>query len=420
MRVIVLGAGVNGVLAAYYLAAKGHHVRVIERCAGVAMETTFANGGLLTPSLSAPWNAPGIAGKLLKYVGRDDAPLLLRFSATPQLAGWGVRFLRNAQEARFVESARRNTALAVHSLACLKELRKKISLDYAHSCGGVIKISRNRSTTLEHTAAAQTMAAFGVEQRLLSVDELINLEPALAPVRGELVSAAHYPDDEFGDAYKFTTEIFAEAQRLGVDFIFNTEIRSIRRNGYGIRVLESADDSYEADAYVVAAGSYSDSVLKKLNFPSRIRPVKGYSVSAPIHSWKNPPKLPVIDVDHQVVVTPIGSVLRIAGTAEFAAFDTTVAPRRIDNLQQLLNRLYPERFDCADENRNAVWTGLRAVSSDGVALIGRVGDGNVFTITGQGHNGWTMAAGSANLLADVITGDVPFLDPAHYAPNRFL
>lgn len=419
MQIIVLGAGINGVFTAYYLAAKGHSVRVIDRCSEVGQETTFANGGLLTPSLSAPWNAPGVGLKLFKYLGKNDAPLRLRLLVLPQLTGWGIQFLKNSRESRFVESALRNTALALHSLSCLKALREKLSLDFKHHCGGVIKISRHSTASKELDKLQGAMTDLGVEQRVLSVEELLSIEPALLPIRGALKSAVFYPRDEFGDACQCAREVFAVAQRMGVEFIFDTEITNLKQDKNDIRFLEGAKGAYEADAYVIANGSYSQAIFEKLKFPSPVRPAKGYSISTPMGSWSAPPRLPVIDADHLVVVTPFGSVIRAAGTAEFAGFDNTIDFNRIAHLKHVVAGLYPKLPVHRNGGDFSAWAGLRCVSNDGVALIGQVGGGNVFTITGQGHNGWTMAAGSAQHLAEIITGGNPTLDPNHYAPNRF-
>jgi len=417
MKYIVIGSGLIGVTTAYFLRRIGHEVTVIEREEGPGRQTSFANGALLTPSMPEPWNAPGCARVLLASLGRSDASLQLRLRALPSLAGWGVAFLRNSSSARFQSNTLSNLRLALHSLKVMGSLRHDIDLEYGRTTRGTLRVFRELAALDRATAAANRLSSEGLSFRRLSTKETVELEPALAPIADQLRGALHYEGDETGDAYRFCVALTDTARRQGVEFRFGTEVSSLEVRSNRVMAAVSEREWFVADRYVVATGSYSPRLLGSIGVHVPVRPAKGYSVTIDGIESQQLLSIPIVDDDWHAAVVPLGAAIRVAGTAEFAGYDRTLNPDRVHNLLVLLRKVLPQtRFDFATARP---WCGLRPTSADGVPIIGPTRVSNLFVNTGHGHLGWTMAAGSAQLLVGLLSGDVPCIDPAPFALTRF-
>lgn len=418
MQVIVIGAGVIGIATAYHLARAGVEVTVLERGRQVAGETSFANGAILTPSMADPWNAPGVWRKLLSYLGREDSPLLLRPKALPSLLFWGIDFLRHSAPAAFERNLRRNALLANYSLEVMAELRRDLKLAYDEG-RGTLKITRDPVMLEQVEGLTRIMGECGVAFERLDAPKLVALEPALKPLEGELAGGIHFPDDEFGDAHLFTRALAEGAAALGARILFDVEVREIIREGGRVTRVATSQGEFMADRFVVAAGSHSPALARRLGVRIPVKPVKGYSITVPCNGWNEGPRLPVVDDNYHAVVTPLGERLRVAGTAEFTGFDRRLTESRIDNLVNFLLALYPAFSNHLDWSQISPWAGFRPMSVDGVPLVGATDVENLFINTGHGHLGWTMAAGSGRLVADLVMGRKADIDAALYDPLRF-
>ena len=430
MKVVVIGAGLIGLTAAYFLRKRGYDVAVVERQAGPGLETSFANGSLLTPSMPEPWNAPGCWRMLLASLSRSDAPLQLRVRSLPSLSGWGIQFLRNSGAERHRENTVRNVRLALHSLKVMASVRQDTHLDYGAIARGTLKLFRRSAALDEAVAAAdRLLRPEGLRFRRLSREQTIALEPALEPIAEELVGAIHYLDDEAGDAYRFCVALAEHARKIGVEFSFGTAVTALEssRDGRKIRISWHTLDgqspaieasSLEADHYIVACGSYSTALLDPLGIRLPVRPAKGYSVTFDVPPGKSVLKIPIVDDDMHTALVAVSNAVRAAGTAEFAGFDLALRPERVRNVASLAQRILPRAG--LDVTTARPWCGLRPLSADGVPIIGRTPIENLWVSTGHGPLGWTMAAGSGQLLSELISGGAPSLDPAPYAPSRRL
>ena len=418
MRVIVIGSGLLGVASAWYLARNGCEVTVLERAGGVAEGTSFANAGMLTPSMADPWNSPGIFWHLLQWLGREDAPFLVRPAALPAMLGWGLSFIAHSSPARQRASMEANLRLASYSLAALRELRASLKLAYDERCNGTIKVFRDRKAFDAAAARNVQLAQMGLDVRAVTPAEAVALEPALAPVADKLVGAIHCPSDESGDARAFTLALADRAREAGVQFVFDANVTGFERDGERVAAAYVDDAPRAADAFVIAAGSWSPQVLDTLDLALPVRPVKGYSITVPTAGWDGAPQMPVIDDALHAAATPLGARLRVAGTAEIAGYDTRPTPARIDNLFTLLLELFPSYAPYLDRKSAQPWAGLRPMSPDGLPRIGQLGPENLFVNTGHGHLGWTHAAGSGALLADLVCGKAPAIAAAPYDARR--
>lgn len=421
MRGLVIGAGVVGMATAYSLHTAGVQVTVVDRASGPGRETSFANGSLLHPSLVEPWNSPGVLKTLLANLGREDAAVLLRLRALPSLLGWGLEFIRQSTPARFEHNALRNLRLAQYSLRQFALLRERSGIRYSAYQRGLLTLFRNRTAQRDVLAWYERLAAHGLIVHPLDTRQTIEKEPALQAVSSALVGSVYALHDEGGDPHAFCVELAQYLAHHGVTFRFDQSVDRLVRVGGHIAAVElSTGEQLTADHYVLAGGAYSAALARQVGLHLPVRPAKGYSLTLPRLTSAPTPQIPAVDTSLHMAVVPVGEDrLRVAGTAEFAGYDTTINPARTANLLRLLQQLYPEYASALLGMDPSPWTGLRAMCPDGVPLIGPSGLERLWINTGHGHVGWTLAAGSGQLLADLILGARPALAASEYDPRRF-
>jgi D-amino-acid dehydrogenase len=426
VKVTIVGAGLAGLCAAHYLHGAGATVTILERGDGPGLETSYANGALLHPSLADPWNAPGVLGFVLRNLGREDSPMLLRPAALPSMLRWGLEFVRQSRPDRFERNAVSNLLLARYSLERMHELRESLRLEYGAYRRGAMALFRDRRTYDAALAWAGKMSRHGLEYSPLDVAATLAREPALAPIGPQLCGAIYYATDEGGDAYRFCGALARSLAERGATFRYRTRVQGFVVEAGRVRAVrclhrdtraDGGADTIDCDAVVLAAGSHSTELARPLGLSLPVRPVKGYSITVTPPSGALVPLVPLTDSDLHVAVVPLADGrMRVAGTAEFAGYDTTLQPARIANLVGLLRRLYPDVMRDADV---VPWTGLRPMCADGVPLIGATRVPNLFLNTGHGHLGWTLAAGSGRLAADAVLGRAAEIDASRYALARF-
>jgi D-amino-acid dehydrogenase len=420
MHVAIIGAGLAGLTTAYALERRGVKVIVLDRREGPGLETSFGNAALMHPSLVGPWNEPGVALDLLRWLGRDDAPMLLHLRQLPALAFWGLRFLAESTPARHAANTLKNLRLALLARSEMDALRADIDIDFCWKKTGLLSVSRSAGAFALSQAAARAVEPFGVRLRVLDRDETLALEPALAPVAGAIQGSVHFSDDERGDAHLFCAALAERLARRGVTFAFNADVSGLACAQGRITAIETAEGPITADAYVLAAGSYSTPLTDALGVRLPVRPAKGYSLT--LHCPGNPhvPTMPISDNSVHAAVTPIDATrVRIAGTAEFAGLDTTLRSARVDYLMSLLRQIYPRLAETVAPDHITPWTGLRPMSADGVPTASRTIYRNLVLNTGHGHIGWTTCMGTARLVADIICEQAPPLPLADYSLDRF-
>ena len=418
MKAIVLGAGVIGVTTAYELARDGHDVTVIEQREDVALETSYANGGQIAANHAEPWAAPGTIAKAIKWLGRYDAPLLYRLRLDPALWAWTLEFLANCSEPKFWENVARILRVALYSRERYKALRDEVDLDYGLRQLGIISIYRDGRGFDLALDRARTMTELGCERRALDRKGCIDLEPALAHSTQLLSGGTWSPHDESGDCLAFTQQLAEKAKALGVTFQFNTRVLGLISEGYKITTAKTDRSDVHGDVFVLALGCHSQAIAKPLGLKLHIYPTKGYSVTLPI---TNPdgfeaPRVSLTDDQHKLVFSRLGDQLRIAGTAEFSGYNTDLNQRRADLTLDTALKLFPR---AGVREQATFWAGLRPSTPDGVPLLGRGKHENLLLNTGHGTLGWTMAAGSARIVADLARGRAPAIDMNGLGWERF-
>jgi D-amino-acid dehydrogenase len=399
VKIIVLGAGVVGVTSAWYLAAAGHKVTVIERRDAAGLETSFANGGQIAAGHAEPWAQPSVLPKILSWLGREDAPLLFRPRADWAQWRWGLRFLAECLPGRFERHSRTLASLATYSRECLRALRAQLDIHYDHLERGILRFATNARDFKALARHAEAM-----HQEVKSASECLALEPALEHSNDPVVGGLYDPKDESGDAYRFTQELARLAAARGVVFRFGTAIEAIEsRDGEAKAVRLRGGETVSADAYVVALGSYSPLLLKPLGVRIPVYPLKGYSITLPLGPSEAvaAPTVSLTDEAFKIVISRLGNRLRAAGTAELTGYDTSVNPVRCAAIARRIRDLFPGLGSVTTVEN---WAGLRPATPNNVPLIGKTKFRNVFLNTGHGTLGWTLACGSASALADLISG----------------
>lgn len=401
----MLGAGVVGVTSAWYLQQAGHQVSLIDRQPEVAQETSFANGGQISVSHAEPWANPHAPLQALKWLGREDAPLLFRLRADPSLWAWSLRFLNECRPSCTARNIRQITALGLYSRARLGELRATLGLEYDAEQRGILHFHTERKLFDAAAGAAVQMRELGCDRRLISTDEALRLEPALADMRTRIVGADYTALDESGDAMKFTQALARHAEAAGVQNFLGNATSGLEIVAGRVAAVQLADGRrLAADAVVVALGSYSPRFLKPYGVSIPVYPAKGYSATYALTEASVAPHVSLTDEAMKLVISRFGQRLRVAGTAEFNGYNLDLNPVRCRMIDQRIKSLFPRLAAGAAPQ---YWCGLRPATPSNRPLIGRIGYPNLYLNTGHGTLGWTMSCGSAAALADLVDGRRP-------------
>lgn len=406
MHVLVMGAGVVGVTAAWQLLEDGHEVTVVDRQPAAAAETSFANAGLVAPGHAFAWASPKAAKTLLKSLFLKDQPLRFRFSTEPAFWRWSLRFLGQCTS----ERARRNTRikhrLCRYSQQALQDLVAKTGIDYDGARRGVLYLHRSEATLARGVANMQILKDAGQELEAVDRDRAAEIDPALAPTKDRIAGGIYSPGDESGDACKFTRALAERCAERGARFAFGTTIRALEPAGDRIERVVTDRGDLRADLYLLACGSYSPLLTEALGERLPVYPIKGYSVTIPVDGANNPPTVGGVDEDNLCGYVRLGDRVRATSVAEFAGYDTSHRPADFAAMLAALRDLFP---NAGDYSRPQYWACLRPMTPEGTPILGRSRYRNLWYDTGHGHMGWTMACGTARIVADLIAGRAPDL-----------
>lgn len=418
-EILIVGAGLAGVGAAWALRQRGHAVTVLDAGREPASGTSFANAGALTPSEPEPWNAPGVHWLLLKSLPDPHSAMKLRLKPLPGLVPWGLRFLANSTRRRYEAACRANFALARHSLACTRAVREAEGLEYDSLSRGTLKVCAETGPMEERIRMGELLREQGLRLEVLDRAQTVEKEPLLAPVAERIAGAIFYPDDESGDARAFTRALAAAAERAGVRFEWDSPVTELLDRGGRIVGVRTEREEIEVEHVVLATGHTTWRLLRPHGLHLPVRPVKGYSLTLDMSGLDERPGLPVVDESRHTIATPMGDRLRIAGTAEFAGLDPALREERVDNLRQLLRDLYPGIAPQLLAGEQHAWAGFRPMSADGRPFIGETRAKGLWLVTGHGHLGWTQAMGSGDLLAALMSEETPPVPAEPFSAARF-
>jgi D-amino-acid dehydrogenase len=407
MKTIVLGGGIVGVTTAYFLARAGDEVTVIERQPGVALETSFANAGLVAPGHSYTWASPRAPKIMLKSLYREGQALRLKLNPDWRMWIWCWKFLQNCT----VEKSRLNTSRKVrlcrYSQAQLQAVSAAEDLAYDRISQGLLYVYRDTASFERGVANMSILSENGLPLQTLDRRATIEREPALAAAADKLAGAIYCPTDESGDAPLFSKALYARCVELGVKFQFDTSIKRLSASADRVDYVETSQGRLSADRYVLALGSFSPGIARSLGYNLPIYPVKGYSVTLPVEAGHTPPDVGGVDENNLTAWARFGNRLRFTATAEFAGFDTRHTPADFKHMLLAARDLFP---DGANYERPTYWAGLRPMTPEGTPIIGATRHSNFYLNTGHGHMGWTMSCGTASILADIMQNRTPEID----------
>jgi D-amino-acid dehydrogenase len=416
MKILILGGGVIGTTTAHYLAEAGHEVEVVDRQPGVALETSFANAGEVSPGYSSPWAGPGVPIKAVKWLLMKHGPLVIRPLLDPAMWSWVSSMLVNCTSARYAVNKARMVPIAEYSRDMLKALRASTGIAYDERSQGTLQLFRTQKQVDGTAGDIEVLKQFNVPYDMLDPAGCIAAEPALAAVREKFKGGLRLPGDETGDCQMFTTRLAEHCAARGVKFRFGTSIEKIVASGGAITGVVTSAGLLTADAYVVALGSHSPVLLKPLGLGVPVYPIKGYSITVPITDAGGAPESTVMDETYKVAITRLGDRIRVGGTAEISGYDLKLREARRDTLMHSVGDLFPRGGDLS---KASFWCGLRPMTPDGPPIVGQAGPKNLYLNTGHGTLGWTMACGSGRVLADVISARKPEIDVSQLGLQRY-
>ncbi|WP_140985437.1 D-amino acid dehydrogenase [Asticcacaulis tiandongensis] len=414
MKVVVLGAGVTGVTSAWYLAKAGHEVTVLEREAGPALQTSFANAGELSYGYSSPWAAPDVPLKAIRWLFMKRAPLILRPTLDPRTLGWLLQMLGNCTAGRYAVNKDRMVRIADYSRDCHRALREETGIQFDHRALGTLEVFRTQRQFDHMAKDTEVLRQRGVPFEILDADGCLQAEPGIA--KDKLVGGLRLPEDETGDCFMFTNALAEKAVERGVSFRYGVDIHRFKTESGRIRAIETSEGDIEADVFVGCMGSYTPRLIRPLGLRLPVYPVKGYSLTAPVLNEARAPVSTVMDEAHKVAMTRLGQRVRVGGMAEIAGFSHDLPKARTDTLSYVVNDLFE---GAADLSAGEYWTGLRPMTPDGTPVIGRTAYDNLYLNTGHGTLGWTMSCGSGRVLSDLVSGQTPEIETADLSLARY-
>lgn len=416
MKIIILGAGVIGTSSAYYLAKAGHEVTVLERQPAAALETSFANAGEVSPGYSAPWAGPGVPLKAIKWLTMEHGPLAIRPSFDPHMWRWVMQMLMNCTNSRYEINKGRMLRLAEYSRDVLQQLRSDTGIQYDERTQGTMQLFRDQAQLDGAATDIEILKRYDVPYEVLDKEACFTHEPALKKVAHKFVGALRLPGDETGDCFKFTQNLAQLAVGLGVKFEYGVQIERLLFEADQINGVQTNNGVRKADHYVLALGSYSSVMLRSLGIKIPVYPIKGYSITVPITDASGAPESTVMDETYKIAITRLGDRIRVGGTAEISGYNLALRAERRATLEHSVTDLFPQG---GDVSKAEFWTGLRPMTPDGTPIIGPTPYRNLHLNTGHGTLGWTMACGSGQFLADLLSNKQPAISTEGLFMDRY-
>ncbi|MER8994972.1 D-amino acid dehydrogenase [Mesorhizobium sp. M0074] len=409
MKILVLGAGVVGTAAAYYLASDGHEVTVIERHPAAARGTSRSNAGLVSPGDATAWASPAALKTFLRGLYNHDLGIKVRLRFDPYFFAWSLRFLRQCTHKRMRANTDVKLRLALYSRDCINAVSAETGIHYDERKKGILYFFRSQQSFDTGTDNYRYLGEHGLPIEIVGRDRLVELEPGLAGAKDKIAGGVYSPIDQTGDSSQFTQRLAAyAAEKLGVQFLYGTTVEGLDIDGDRVRAVMTSAGPAAGDAVVISMGPESGLLGRRYGIDLPVYPVKGYTVTVPLEDESKGPIMGGADEDRLIGYSRLGNRLRMSSTAEFTGFDRTFKPRDFNSILNTGKDLFPGAFD---ESKAELWAGLRPMMPNSVPVIGRARYDNLYLDTGHGHLGWTMACGSGKFLADIVAGRKPEIDP---------
>ncbi|RYF28174.1 MAG: FAD-dependent oxidoreductase [Comamonadaceae bacterium] len=424
MKTIVLGAGIIGISTAWHLLERGHEVVVVDRQRDAALETSFANAAQISVSYCEPWANREAPLKALKWMFDKEAPLLFRPQLDWEQWRWGLKFLAQCNDTAFERNVQQIVALGAYSHAALKDVVRATDIDYHRLERGIAHFYCDQQSFDAAGHAVQVMRKFGVQRRVVSRDELLQIEPAFRAYGDRITGGTFTSTDESGDARAFTQQLARRCAERGAEFLYGHDVIGLNRSGDAVEsvavrarepsAIGTPDLTLRGDAVVVACGSYSAPLLRTVGVDLPIHPGKGYSATFKLLRPEQAPMVSTIDDAKKLAMSRLGDTLRVAGTIELGGYDlsldTPLARARCRLLSRRIEAILPGVCDTRTPEEGGdpqYWTGLRPATPTNIPFIGRTRVRKLWVNAGHGTLGWTHGAGSGKAMAELLSGERP-------------
>ena len=416
-HVVVVGAGIVGAATAHALSRAGWRVTVLEAGDAPASGASRANGAQLSYSYVEPLASPATLRKLPSLLLDPDSPLKLRITGEWAQVRWGWRFLLACRSRRVAQTTAALLQLAECSRQELARLCPVADDAFAHHQPGKLVLCDSEAALDAARRQVAQQAQWGCVQSVLSPAACVQREPALAPYAGQFVGGVWTATEAVGDCHRLTLALLAASEAQGAQVHLNRPVTGWSRVGHGVAAAHTPQGPVAADAFVLANGADAPALARPLGLRLPLYPIKGYSITLPVTDPQRAPRVSVTDLRRKLVYARLGDTLRVAGMAELVGHDRRIDPARIEFLRRSVAETFPGAVDTHADPQ--AWAGLRPATPTGMPLIGQVGPHNLFVNLGHGALGWTLAMGSARVLADAVAA-TPNALGALFAPQAFI
>ena len=404
MRFVIIGAGIAGITSACELIRDGHEVTVIDQGTEPANFSSHANAGLICPGHAFAWASPAAPIMMLKSLWQNDQALRFRPRLDARQWNWIALFLRQCTSTRARINTERKYHLCSYSQKKLKEIVEETGISYDQKTNGLIYFYKTENSFELAKKKSKLLESFGLKVEALGIEELIKIDPGLISAKELITGGLYCPTDESGDSRLFTLKLANLCEENGAKFLMNTVAKKMVRTSNRIAAVETNLGHIDGDGFLVSSGVGSPDLLKTLGISIPIYPVKGYSVTLPITSSNQPPHLGGVDEDSLLAYCPLGDRLRITATAEISGYDTSYKTGDFRTMLKKVKELLPL---AADYDNPSYWACLRPMRPTGLPFVDRTHYSNLWLNAGHGHMGWTMACGTAKIIADIIANRAP-------------
>lgn len=418
MHICILGAGIIGVTSAYRLLKEGHQVTLIDERKQVGEGTSHSNGAQLSYSYVAPLADPSILHNLSYYLFSKESPLTLRPKLDPAQWTWMVQFLKACNTKKAHQTTIDLLRLAFYSRDTLHQIQSLHQLKFDHRVAGKLVMYTDPEALQGAQKQLDFQAQYGCSQKILPLNECIDIEPALANANRPWVGGVYTPNEEVGDCALFCEQLY-EVMKTNPNFTFmgSTKITGLTISQNTLRSVSTSQGEITADSFVLALGSYSQRFAKQAGFSLPVYPLKGYSITVPLHNEQaqtGAPQVSITDIAKKIVYARLGDRLRVAGRVEILGLNDHIPQRAIEELKTGVSELFPQSAQFTDDSAIEPWTGFRPATPTGLPIIGKSPINNLFLNVGQGSLGWTLSFGSAEILADTIAARPTHVDKTPY------
>jgi D-amino-acid dehydrogenase len=410
-KVIIIGGGVIGLCSAYYLVKEGHQVIVVDQTS-MDHGASFVNAGYLTPSHFIPLAAPGVMKQGLRSMFDPASPLFIKPRFNRSFLEWAWAFNRSCSASNVAQSIKIIKDINLWSADLFSEIRSSEGFTFQLENKGLLILCLTEKMLEEELRLANIAAEEGLDVDQLSTSEINTLEPNVAL---NAIGAIHYQCDWHMTPQEFMKEMYDWLKAKDVVFYKNEQVVDIQASDGVIKKIITSNDSFTGDEFVLAAGSWSNLLSRKLGIRILMEAGKGYRINVDKHTGIT---IPTVLAEAKVAVTPMNGFTRFAGTMEIAGVNHKINRVRVDAIAEAAHRYYPDILISNDEKENTA-CGLRAISPDGKPYIGKSSKCNNLTIaTGHAMMGWSMAPATGKLVAEIISDGKPSFDIDSFSPDR--